>query len=272
MADTAITPAIGSLAISTSDAEFENSGDMKLIFSGSVPKITINPVGPVDSIALSITGYAPTRPHGLQLTTFTPSAEITVIKPMLVGSAVFSGYIPEVVIAAPPNLTISPPSVDLSFTGIAPELNQHHVIQAVLGSLSITTTPPFPAKGIPIPSEVNPFGDTSATILGISSDAPTIRNSRFGDNEGTAILNANAVTDSPNRYNICSRSGFRAKPGELIKDGYGDLVLPEFSEQRHPQDLLRSRTEKRVKGAIRPEPVKENEINYITTDVTVDDL
>ena len=70
----------------------------------------------------------------------------------------------------------------------------------------------------------------------------------------TPITNSTATTDTPNRYNICQRSGFRAKPGELVKDAYGEMVLPEFADSRHDQEFVRVRAENQ-QGAKRPEPI-----------------
>lgn len=69
---------------------------------------------------------------------------------------------------------------------------------------------------------------------------------------GHSLLNPDAVPDSENRYNICQRSGFKALPGELVRDGYGYWVLPRFAETRHPQDFIKSRAEK-LEGPQQPE-------------------
>jgi hypothetical protein len=70
----------------------------------------------------------------------------------------------------------------------------------------------------------------------------------------TPITNSNATTDTPNRYNICDRSGFRAKPGELVRTWDGLMVLPEFWEPRNDQDFVRVRAESQS-GSKRPEPI-----------------
>ena len=88
---------------------------------------------------------------------------------------------------------------------------------------------------------------------------------------GTTIENTNASTDTDNRYSICDRSGFRAKPGELKETWDGLMVLPQFWEARNEQDFIRSKAEKQ-RGALRPEPV--NNPTFIDSDnpVTADDL
>ena len=81
------------------------------------------------------------------------------------------------------------------------------------------------------------------------------------------ITNSDAGVDTENRYNVCQRSGFRAKPGELVEDGYGAWVLPKYAEPRHLQDFVRSLPDQ-LEGSVRPEPTD----TFITTAVTIDDL
>ena len=85
---------------------------------------------------------------------------------------------------------------------------------------------------------------------------------------GTTVENTDATEDSGNRYNLCQRSGFKAKPGELVRDGYGSMVLPEYAEPRHPQDLIRSRPEHQT-GAVRPE---QDNVFLSDGEVTADSL
>ena len=85
---------------------------------------------------------------------------------------------------------------------------------------------------------------------------------------GTTIENTSATQDSGNRYNTCERSGFKAKPGELVMDGYGSMVLPEFAEPRHTLDRVRARPEHQT-GSTRPEQTD----NFLSDgDVTADSL
>ena len=88
--------------------------------------------------------------------------------------------------------------------------------------------------------------------------------------DGTVVENTNATIDAINRYNICQRSGYRAKPGGLVRDGYGAMVLPEFAEPRHPQDYVRSIVDRPNRGAMRPDDTGR-EI-FISTEITQDDL
>ena len=70
---------------------------------------------------------------------------------------------------------------------------------------------------------------------------------------GTPITNSTAsATGNPVNYEICDRSGFKVLPGTLVKDGYGNMVRPESYEGRHPQERIRSVSEKQT-GSIRPE-------------------
>lgn len=67
----------------------------------------------------------------------------------------------------------------------------------------------------------------------------------------TDITNTTATEDN-GKYNICQLSGFRAKPGGLVRRWDGLLVLPEFNESRHPQDFVRSFVDE-ISGSTRPE-------------------
>jgi len=81
----------------------------------------------------------------------------------------------------------------------------------------------------------------------------------------TAIENANADSVTANSV-ICSKSGFRAKPGELIKDPYsGEMVLPEFADKHYREGTVRSMKPYR---SIRP----EQDDRFISVAITTDDL
>ena len=86
---------------------------------------------------------------------------------------------------------------------------------------------------------------------------------------GRILLEAIPVDDKSN-YEICDRSGFRAKRGQLRPTWDGKLVLDEFWEHRHPQDRVQKVSPERQRGAIRPEPVKNP--TFITDEITGDDL
>jgi len=67
-----------------------------------------------------------------------------------------------------------------------------------------------------------------------------------------SILNPGATPYWDNANNVCQVSGFKAKPGSLIRRWDNLMVLPEFSEKRHEQDFVRVRGE-HLTGSIRPE-------------------
>ena len=86
---------------------------------------------------------------------------------------------------------------------------------------------------------------------------------------GTTISNSTASQDSGNRYNVCERSGWKCRPGSLVRDGQtGAMVLPEFAEPRHDLDRVRARPEHQT-GSTRPEQTD----NFLADgEVTADSL
>jgi len=90
--------------------------------------------------------------------------------------------------------------------------------------------------------------------------------------DGTSITNSGATTDTGNRYEVCQRSGFRAKPGTLVKDPYTKMwVLPEFVEPLHPQLFVKSRGDRLSSGAVAPDDTG-SETFLAVGEVTADDL
>jgi len=86
-----------------------------------------------------------------------------------------------------------------------------------------------------------------------------------GANPGVDILNLDATFPTSN-YLICARSGFRARPGELVLDPYSrDRVLPQYldTDVQHG-----SRHSSKARGSRRP----EQDDNFISVAVTSDDL
>lgn len=55
----------------------------------------------------------------------------------------------------------------------------------------------------------------------------------FGDYSGS---NADAETDDT-KYDICQRSGKKAKTEDLAREWTGLMVLPKYLDHRHPQEL-----------------------------------
>ena len=89
-----------------------------------------------------------------------------------------------------------------------------------------------------------------------------------GGGDGTPITNAQATADVPTNYEICSRSSFRQYPGELVRDGYGELVRKKSMDERHPQDFVRSRGGDRQRGSVSP----EGDDTFIVTSIAPESL
>ena len=84
-----------------------------------------------------------------------------------------------------------------------------------------------------------------------------------------AIVNLNATVDNPTNEEFCQRTGFRQYPGEIQKDGYGELVRPASRDNKHPLDHIRSRGNDRQRGSIAPEQDDRfvgAEIDTVTSD------
>jgi len=78
----------------------------------------------------------------------------------------------------------------------------------------------------------------------------------------TEITNPDAVEYKSN-FEICQRSGRRAKPGKLIKDPYTNAwVLPEYAD-RYPEQLFTKVRAESLTGSARPEQ-DDNFIDSIT--------
>lgn len=322
------------LQLTTSDAGFINSGDMRLILSGKAPTVSIQtPTGSVsfpDTGALIASGVTPAlsgrpapgtgsltlasdqgaahnvQPSGdaLALATTTPTIEInrtllpgvgglsltlqnayrgfglylTGNAPQLqeahvtgfpVGSLALQGRIPTVVVQSGGNLNVAPEDRALGLSG------KFVTLDTTLGAVPVTS---MALSGVAPSTAIDkPIAMTGASLaiasVKVVIDTPPTAIIGIPPNEGTPIENTNATTDTPNRYNICDRSGFKAKPGELVRTWDGLMVLPEFWEPRNMQDLVTSRPE-RQRGAKRPEPVGNERLieDEYPNGVTVDDL
>ena len=85
----------------------------------------------------------------------------------------------------------------------------------------------------------------------------------------SSVLSANVDAKTvPRKYEICQRSGFRAEPGQLVKDWTGLWVLPRFREQRNEQQFVRSKPEKPPTQK-RPE---KDPVYLTTNQISSDDL
>ncbi len=49
------------------------------------------------------------------------------------------------------------------------------------------------------------------------------------------IQNSDAGPDSQNRYEICSRTGFKQRAGDIVEDGYQQLVRPDSADEMQEQ-------------------------------------
>lgn len=68
---------------------------------------------------------------------------------------------------------------------------------------------------------------------------------------------------------ICDRSGFKVRKSDTVKEWNGLVVDKRFSEERHPQDFVRSIPERPPPPDARP----EGESVFLSVgDVTEDDL
>ena len=261
MANQTVLPPVGSLTITLTDATFINSSDSKMVITGQPVTVTHLPrlleVGSV-----SITGQQVTRAFGLRLA----GQDITRIQNLLVvpgaGSLGISSDVLQTVIAAPPSKTLAPTT---GLVGISSDAITIQVLSITpdTGTLALTGVALSIAVGklVRMPHQ----GPSDQPIVAITSVAPTISLDYVGGGptDGTLIQNLNATTDSLNRYNICARTGFRQKPGTLVKDGYGEMVRPESAESRHPQERVKSQPESQ-RGALRPEPIGDE--TFITDD------
>lgn len=113
------------------------------------------------------------------------------------------------------------------------------------------------------------FDSSAFSTDAFSSDAFDIAVQTVPEEAGTTIENLTATIDAKNRYEICDRTGFKAKPGTLKETWDGLMVLPSQWEPRNFQDRIRSRPESQD-GANRPEPIGTE--TFITTPVDPDDL
>jgi hypothetical protein len=262
-------PVAGSLTLTTTDVEFTNSGDMRLVLTGHAPFIPSNTSISVSVGSLVLTGNAPERAYGLVLTGNQASVQIDHVRLISGVTAAFTGRVPTVVIAAPPSFTISPNAGAVGFTGNAPELFSGLRISPTVGSIALTGNQPTKAVDNLIHMPF-PAGAEDADLV-FESDAVTATLSSTQAVIGTMIVNPNATTDD-SRYNICDRTGFRALPGQLVEDGYGHMVLPEHRDSRHPQEFVRSRGET-FTGPKRPEPAEILDVDDLYPDgVSADDL
>ena len=87
--------------------------------------------------------------------------------------------------------------------------------------------------------------------------------------DGLEITNTNATTSVPSNYEMDDRTGFRVLPGVLIRDGQTGIYVTKRSyDPRHPQELVRSRTD-RLEGSRSPE---QTDVFLAVNEVKAEDL
>lgn len=64
--------------------------------------------------------------------------------------------------------------------------------------------------------------------------------------------NSNASAQ-PSIYEVCQKSGFKAKPGELVQQWDGALVHRDYVDKRHPQEFVRGAAERAKRPSAPPE-------------------
>lgn len=82
-----------------------------------------------------------------------------------------------------------------------------------------------------------------------------------------AITNSTATEYDQNKNNVCQLTGFKQRPGTLLKQWNGLWVRPESFSRRNTQDFTRTQAEL-LTGPIRPEPVDK----FISTSIAPEDL
>jgi hypothetical protein len=266
VANTTREPTIGSITITGKDSLFWNSQDSRLILTGLAPNVPV--VRPTVG-SVSITGQQPSRGIGLITQGLAPTLGLDIVKYPTEGSITITELQPDRSVEAPPQQTILVPIGGATLTGSTPDSGGREA-RPTVGSLAISSSAPGTLTARP--------AKDALTLSGGEEDldpvtAPTVVLSGTQALIGTIIENTNAVEDTKNRYNICDVSGFKAKPGELVRRWDGMWVLPEFNEPRNQQDFAYSRSEKQ-RGAKRPEPVGSETMvsDLYPNGVTSDDL
>lgn len=92
----------------------------------------------------------------------------------------------------------------------------------------------------------------------------------FPPEEGTGIVNEDAVP-FPSNYEICDRTGFRLRRGELKEEWTGAMVDPRSWERRNVQDFVRGVGDE-LHGSKRPEQDDQFVTEKYPAGVQTDDL
>ena len=270
MANNTEEPGKGSITLTGNDKLFWNSGDQRLLFSSSAPTLKYKnaDVFP-DAGSITITEQTPVRGVGLITQGLIPTLGLDIVKYPTEGSITITELQPDRYVEEPPQQKRLVPIGGITLTGSTPDPGPRES-RPTVGSLSISGKQPLKSFNV---IQIPALQDDESQILPyvvFTGNQPTVFGTAFG---GTAIENNDAVEDTKNRYNICDVSGFKAKPGELVRRWDGMWVLPEFNEPRNQQDFAYSRSEKQ-RGAKRPEPVGSETMvsDLYPNGVTSDDL
>ena len=132
-----------------------------------------------------------------------------------------------------------------------------------LATVSVSSTDTLQLRLTSSATKDSPHSIT-VTIGGVSDtwDVTTAHN------VGTAITNSGASTDVPSNYEVDDRTGFRLEPHEVVVDWYGQRTNKKSADSRHPQEMVRSRSDK-FPGSISPE---QDDRFLADNEVTTDDL
>lgn len=246
LVSTAVQPGTGSLTFVGHAGVF----GVGLNLQGYAPSLGTTAVISVGVGSLSLTATLAQRGFGLQLQGEAgPELQIGHNRATIIGGLSFSGLAPTVVIQSADNRVSAPFVGGLSLSGQSATL-AGQLDAGAPAVLSLDSANPAIQLDTPIAPGAGSLTLASDPIV---QGAPEVIIGE-GPNEGTVIQNLSATTDSGNRYEICDRSGFKAKPGTLVETWDGLMVLPEFWEPRNMQDFVTTKAEKQ-RGAERPEPV-----------------
>jgi len=264
-------PGTGSLTLTGTDAEFINSGDMRLILTGRAPaavNLGDNPTVSPSVGSLALVGDSPSRAYGLQLTGHSVSLLANYNVSPGNGTLTFTGRLP-ITLQSPPDL-VAPESDSLTFdsdsVAIGSGITPASASLAFASSAIVSNISHF----IQMPSNQDEEGQLVDFTILVQGQQPIIALTGELAHVGTEIENDNA-TEYDGKYNICQRSGFRALPGQLVKDAYGHLVLPKYRDVRHPQDFVKGVAENQ-RGSPRPEQDDQFIDDLYPSGVTQDDL
>lgn len=240
--DRSITSTLASLSLTAISIGVDRSGyvlgDLDLIVSPE-SAITITYGVVPDEIDVSLTAFHPTTstPNGLDIG---------------IGNSVDLTATPYVV-DAENEIDIQPTPVALTVTGYdSPAAGIGELIRVSLRSMSLAA-PTHTITGV---SVANIRQSATARLL-VSSFTHAVSGRRgLFIPPGTwppdiSITNENAA-EHPSNYEICDRTGFRVRRGELVKEWTGLRVRPDSFERRNTQDFVRGVSDEQ-KGSPAPE-------------------